>query len=318
MIDRKENGFPWALDWNLMRTFMVIVEQGSITLAAEALGLQQPSLSNALKRLENSVDLRLIDRKPNYFRVTAAGNKLYRECVSIFESVSRFPGLMDDANGELSGHISILVTSHIVCPLFDQALQMFNQRYPEVTFQIRVEDSRTVINRILHKQSTLGICLVDVQDKKLSYQRMYRQYFGFFCGPSHPLFNKQEINLKDLQGETYVSFPTDSENGALRAVSKLRSKAKIKYKLGGVSASLHEVRRMIIAGLGIGPLPLHVTQKDVNDGNLRQVAPFDDLPSIDIYMVNHPKAHLNRAEVRFIEHLKHKIKTTRVSDRTYR
>ena len=69
---------------------------------------------------------------------------------------------------------------------------------------------------------------------------------------------------------------------------------------------------MIIAGLGIGPLPLHVAQKDVSDGNLRQVAPFDDLPSIDIYMLNHPKARLNRAEVRFIEHLKHKIKTTRL------
>ena len=135
MVDRKENAFPRALDWNLMRTFMVIVEQGSITLAAEAPGLQQPSLSNALKRLKNSVDLR---------------------------------------------------------------------------------------------------------------QHMYRQYFGFFCGPSHPLFNKQEINLKDLQGEACVSFPTDSEDGALRAVSKLRSKAKIKYKLGGVSASLHEVRRMIL------------------------------------------------------------------------
>lgn len=75
---------------------------------------------------------------------------------------------------------------------------------------------------------------------------------------------------------------------------------------------------MIIAGPGIGPLPLHVAQKDVNDGNLRQVAPFDDLPSIDIYMLNHPRARLNRAEVCFIEHLKHKIKTTRLSDRTYR
>ncbi len=318
MVDRVENTFPWALDWNLMRTFMVIVEQGSITLAAEALGLQQPSLSNALKRLEKSLGQRLIDRKPNYFRVTAAGNKLYRECVSIFETVSRFPDLLDDAKDELTGHISIAVTSHIVCPFFDQALKIFNQRYPRVTFQIRVEDSRTVINRVLRKQSTLGICLVDTRDKKLCYQRMYRQHFGFFCGPSHRLFNKENTRLKDLDGEACVSFPTDSEDGALRAVSKLRVKANTKYKLEGVSASLHEVRRMIIAGLGIGPLPLHVAEKDVNDGKLRQVAPFDNLPSIDIYMVNHPKARLSRAEVRFIEHLKRKIKTTPLSERTYR
>jgi len=317
MMMPKQNSFPWLLDWNLMRTFMVIVEKGSITLAAEHLGRQQPSISNALKRLETSVERRLIDRKPNYFRVTAAGNNLYKECVSIFESVSRFPGLLQDTDDELSGNISIAVASHIVCPLFDQMLQTFNQQHPKVTFNIFVKDSLTVINRVLQKQSTLGICLVADQSEKLSYQLMYRQYFGFFCGPSHALFNKQNIILEDLRGRASVSFPTDSEDGALHAVSQLRSKAKIKYKLSGVSPSLHEVRRMIIAGLGIGPLPLHVAQSDVEAGRLKQLPPFKGLPSIDIYTVNNPNARLNRAEVGFIEQLNQSIEAASLSERTY-
>lgn len=318
MIEHKDNSFPWTLDWNLIRTFMVIVEQGSITLAAESLGLQQPTLSNALKRLETSVDQRLIDRKPNYFRITTAGNKLYKECVLIFESVARFPGLVHDNNSELVGHITIAVTSHIVCPLFDKALQTFNKKYPKVTFQIRVEDSRTVIRRVFRKQSTLGICLVDKQNAKLSYQLMYRQYFGFFCGPSHPLFDKADITLEDLQGEASVSFPTDSEDGALHNVSKLRSKARFQYKLSGLSANLHEVRRMIISGIGIGPLPIHVAKKDVAIGNLRQVPPFNNLPAIDVYIVSNPKANLNRAEVHFIKLLERGITDTALSSRTYR
>jgi len=318
MVKTKENTFPWALDWNLMRTFMVIVEHESITLAAESLGLQQPSLSNALKRLENCVGRRLIDRKPNYFRVTAAGKQLYKECVSIYESVSRFPGLLQDSDDELTGNISIAVASHIACPLFDQLLQSFNQQHPKVTFNICVKDSLTVINRVQQKQSTLGICLIEEQNEKLSYQLMYRQYFGFFCGPSHPLFSKNNLTLKDLKGRASVSFPTDSEDGALHAVSQLRSKAKIKYKLSGISPSLHEVRRMIIAGLGIGPLPLHVAQSDVEAGRLRQLPPFRELPSIDIYAINNPNARLNRAEVSFIEQLKQKIDKTALSERTYR
>lgn len=314
----KENTFPWELDWNLMRTFMVIVEQGSITLAAGYLGQQQPSISNALKRLENKVGRRLIDRKPNYFRVTAAGNNLYKECVSIYESVSRFPGLLRDTDDELTGNISIAVASHIVCPLFDQTLETFNQQHPKVTFNICVKDSLAVIDRVHQKQSTLGICLVEKQAERLSYQLMYRQYFGFFCGPSHPLFAKQNLELEDLRGMASVSFPTDSEDGALHAVSELRLKAKIKHKLSGVSPSLHEVRRMIIAGLGIGPLPLHVAQSDVDVGRLRQLPPFKQLPSIDIYMVNNPNAGLNRAEVSFIEKLKQEVDKTTLSERTYR
>ena len=147
---------------------------------------------------------------------------------------------------------------------------------------------------------------------------MYRQYFGFFCGPSHPLFAKQNLAVEDLQGMALVSFPTDSEDGALHAVSELRFKAKIKHKLSGVSPSLHEVRRMIIAGLGIGPLPLHVAQSDVNAGRLKQLPPFKELPSIDIYMVNNPHARLNRAEAGFIELLKREVSKTTLSERTYR
>lgn len=318
MMKAEENTFPWALDWNLMRTFMVIVEHGSITLAAESMGLQQPSLSNALKRLENCVGRRLIDRKPNYFRVTAAGKLLYKECVSIYESVTRFPGLLQDTDDELTGSISIALASHIVCPLFDQTLQSFNQQHPKVTFNICVKDSLAVIARVQQKQSTLGICLVEEQNEKLSYQLMYRQYFGFFCGPSHSLFSKQNLILDDLKGMASVSFQTDSEDGALHAVSQLRSKAKIKYRLSGVSPSLHEVRRMIIAGLGVGPLPLHVAQKDVEAGRLKQLPPFSDLPSIDIYTINNPNARLNRAEVRFIEQLKQEIDKTTLLQRTYR
>lgn len=317
MMITKENTFPWELDWNLMRTFMVIVEQGSITLAAESLGLQQPALSNALKRLENSVGRRLIDRKPHYFRVTAAGNNLYKECVEIYESVSRFPGLLRDTDEELTGNISIAVASHIVCPLFDRTLQTFYQQHPKVTFNICVKDSLKVINRVRQKQSTLGICLVEEHNEKLSYQLMYRQYFGFFCGPSHPLFAKQNLTLEDLRGMDSVSFPTDSEDGALHAVTQLRSKAKIKYKLSGVSPSLHEVRRMIIAGLGIGPLPLHVAQSDVEVGRLKQLPPFKNLPSIDIYTVVNPNARLNRAEVSFIEQLKQEVNKTTLLERTY-
>lgn len=51
------------LDWNLLYTFLTIVNEGGISAAARKLSLSQPSVSNALKRLEEHVDKRLILRK---------------------------------------------------------------------------------------------------------------------------------------------------------------------------------------------------------------------------------------------------------------
>ncbi|WP_164094295.1 LysR family transcriptional regulator, partial [Stenotrophomonas maltophilia] len=51
-----------GLDWNLLRTFLIIAEDRSITRAAERLLLQQPSVSTALKRLEDTCGCRLFER----------------------------------------------------------------------------------------------------------------------------------------------------------------------------------------------------------------------------------------------------------------
>lgn len=55
-----EHRFPWQLDWNLLRTFTVVVEQRGISRAADFLGRKQPTISAALKRLGEAVGQRLI------------------------------------------------------------------------------------------------------------------------------------------------------------------------------------------------------------------------------------------------------------------
>ena len=49
---RQRRRFVWEIDWNLLRTFMVIVQERGLTAAGEKLSLKQPTVSNALKRLE--------------------------------------------------------------------------------------------------------------------------------------------------------------------------------------------------------------------------------------------------------------------------
>lgn len=74
---------------------------------------------------------------------------------------------------------------------------------------------------------------------------------------------------------------------------------------------------MIIAGMGIGPLPLHVAQRDVDDGILWQLPPYKGLPAIDIHLVTNPRSNKNRAEEGLIALLQEEIRKTPVGTRTY-
>src|SRR5699024_1482377 len=71
----------------------------------------------------------------------------------------------------------------------------------------------------------------------------------------------------------------------------------------GTSWNLEEVRRMIVAGLGIGPLPIRVVGRDVRDGLLWQLPSYDDPPAIDIFLVTNPRDRLPRAERLFVDTL---------------
>jgi len=292
-----------GFDWNLLHTFLVIVQEGSITRAADRLLLRQPTVSNALKRLETQLGRTLIDRNGGHFEPTEYGTVLYRECQEICGTIGRLHQVLEDSEAELTGALRIHMASHVVFPPLDETLAEFHARHPRVTFDIDVATSARVIEAVLSKEASLGICLVSEAHPQLRHELLFREHFGFFCGPRHPLFGESGLSLADLRGESFVSFKTDRLTDALRPVAVLRAQLQMYGQVVGTSSNLEEVRRMIVAGLGIGPLPIHVVERDVQSGLLWRLPPYDDPPAIDIFLVTNPRATLGRAERRFIEDL---------------
>ncbi|PYG31918.1 LysR family transcriptional regulator [Pelagimonas varians] len=306
------------LDWNLLRTFVTLAESHSITDAANQLRLKQPTVSTALKRLEDRVGRKLINRSPGHYALTEAGRLLYREAVEISGSVLRLSTLMREMTDDVRGHVRLAVASHVVSPLLDQALAEFHVAHPQATLSIDVLSSAKAIAEVAAKRASFAICLVGDHNPALEYRRVFREYFGLFCGPPHPLFKRENLNISDLEGHGSVSFETDRLQDVLKPVTVMRAQAALGQKITGVSSHLEEVRRMIVAGLGIGPLPVHVAARDVRDGQLWQVPPFEDLPSIDVYLVWSERAAKNRAEQNLLDRILQAIEDTPIEERSYR
>jgi DNA-binding transcriptional LysR family regulator len=305
------------LDWNLLRTFVVLAESQSVTEAADRLGLKQPTVSSALKRLEERLGKRLIDRSPGHFRLTEAGQLLHREAIDIHGAILRLGTLIREVTDEVRGHVRIAMASHVVCPVFDDALTAFHASYPRATLSIDVSASREALAAVTARRASMGVCLVHTRSPKLEYRRLYREYFGLFCGPTHPLFGKTGLTKADLAGHSSVSFVTDQMSDALRPVALMRAEAELEDRIVGTSANLEEVRRMITAGLGVGPLPIHVVRRDLEDGQLWQLPPYEKMPAIDVHVVWNPGAQINRAEQALLDDLLKRIEQIPISERTY-
>lgn len=291
-----ENRFPWHLDWNLLRSFIVIVEEGSITAAANALNQTQPTVSGALKRLEDTLGEELILRNAHSFELTKPGQVLYRMVCPIFDTVTELPSALKQANEKVSGHVIICLASHVTSPHLDDALARFADLAPEATFTVSVLESSEVIKRIEQNRASIGVCLLNEATPNISITPMFTEYFGMYCGPLHPLFGRTDLSIDDLAESESVSFQTELNGQPLFSVMQLRNAAKMKSNPRAVSSNLTEIKRLIKCNVGIGALPVHVAATDVSNGELWQLPPYEALPEVDIYMLNNPKRHLNSAE----------------------
>jgi DNA-binding transcriptional LysR family regulator len=312
-----DEALAWRLDWNLLRSYVVIIQERSFTAAAKKLKLKQPTVSNALRRLEETLGRRLIERGPRTFEPTASGDALYRQALQLFGTIDRLPTAMEDQSAVVTGRVSICMATHVTTPLFDETLAEFGRRHPMGTVSIAVSPSRMVVDAVEAQRCAFGICLVRDQRPGLNYSHFFREHFGFFCGPTHRLFGAGNLALSDLHGEHSVAFDTDQVNDVLRPVALLRERAELEAHPIGVSNNLEEVRRMVIAGLGIGALPIHVVERDVRDRLLWRLPPYEDPPAIDIFVVENPATQLNRAEQAFRQAFFERIAKTPLAERTY-
>lgn len=305
------------LDWNLLRVFVHLAAAGSVTRAAELLGLKQPSVSAALKRLEDRVGARLIDRARGRFALTAAGLRLLDEAHEVQAAILRLADRISEVAGQVSGHVTIALASHVVCPLFDRVLAGLFADHPGISVVLEVMASRDALALVGARRASLALCLVPAAPPGVSTQLFYRESFGLFCGRSHPLYGRRDLADADLATLATVSFQTDRDGDALQAVTALRRRLGMGERVVGSSAHLEEVRRMIDLGIGIGPLPLHVVARDLAEGRLWQLPPYADLPAVDVHLCHSPGLRMNPAEALMLSRLKAALAATPLAERTY-
>ena len=125
---------PRNLDMTALRSFVAVADAGGVTRAAGFLNLTQSAVSMQVKRLEEALDLKLLDRSARKIALTAAGEQLLgyaRRMLSINDEI--FARLTAE---EYEGEIVLGVPHDIVYPAIPQALHRFHADFPRVKVQL--------------------------------------------------------------------------------------------------------------------------------------------------------------------------------------
>lgn len=291
------------LDWSLLRTFLFIGQERSLSKAAARLYITQSAVSQALRRLEEQLDCVLVLRHGQRFDLTDAGEEILRIAADIYGNVSRIGAALGEHGDSVVGKVRLLSISRVEFAAYDDFLIDFHRRYPRVDIEVAVMGSADILNALQQRTATVGLGLCRRLPPKLARRLLVPQRYAFFCGRLHRFFGVSDLSVADLRNENVVSFTSDLLGGNLSPLAIYRDQHGLEGRVVAVSSSVDEVRRLVRAGYGIGCLPEHLMVEDVQRGILWRLPPEEGVADIDIHLLWNREQKMTAAEAAFLHGL---------------
>ena len=216
-----------------------IVESGSINEAAKALFLSQPSLSNAIKELEQEMDLQLLVRQKSGVSLTNEGREfmIYArqilDQVKLMEAKYKQHTVRKQAFSVSAQHYAFVVHAFV-----DLIKQVDAEEYQ---FTLRETETQNILKDVMSFKSSLGILYLNkfnrqvltklFKEKKLKFTPLFKAKPHVFVCRDNPLAQKSSVKLRDLEDYPYLSYEQGQENSfyfAEEILSTLNRKMHIK------------------------------------------------------------------------------------------
>ncbi|MGS4988157.1 LysR family transcriptional regulator [Roseibium sp. RP-7] len=234
-----------------LRYFVSAFELGTISAAASGHGISQPSLSQALQKLEDAIGTSLFVRSRTGLRPTPAGRDLYHHAQSILRAVGEAENRFLK---EPPLRLSLYTAPDILLPAFQGAFHALRTTYP--TLEMRFEQAA----------ADAELSLVDkaCSPKSHKYRELYSEPYVLVVARSHPLAGRNRISMDDLQSVSLISRRYCPNYDALLAEFALAG-----LPLNVSAEAVNDQQVLELAGLGFGAAILpagHLKMKDTLTG----------------------------------------------------
>ncbi len=275
-----------------LRTFVAVCDAGSVTIAADHIGLSQPATSLQIKRLEELLETKLFLRIKKRLEPSEAGLKLYpkaRQMLTLGDEI-----LNEFRQPELQGHVCLGLPSEFATSLLPAILGRFSNSYPNVALEVVCDLSRNLLSATQTKRFDLTLSLHN-QSSEERVGVIKSDQLVWVGSPNHRTENQKEIPLVLAQdGCIYRQKAIKQLNDANRP-----------WRLAHTNPDLSGIQAAIEAGLGVT-----VLARSTVPSSLVMIESEENLPplgSIEICVTSRSSSNNDAATLRLSEYIRHSL-----------
>ena len=192
------------------RYIQAIAQYGTVTAAAKALYISQPSLSQTLRQVEDELGMPIFDRSVSPMVLTYAGEKYLQAAGRILAASEQLEAQIRELKQERSGRIRLGISVSRAVQIIPKLLPMFRREYPDVAIELTEAGSTELEALLLNGRIDLALAAIEPTTPGIVYQLVERETIGLLAGKGSRLARSYPpgtpLPLSAAAGECFVSL----------------------------------------------------------------------------------------------------------------
>lgn len=233
-----------------LASLLAIAEHGSVSAAARARGLTQPSISRQVQELERQLGVHLVERTSQGARLTPAGEILADGARDILSGLSSLPERVKARQGEVSGRVRVGTTDSIGIYVLPKLLAQFVEDNPRIDVQLVCASSPQLMAMLLDDE--LDVAIGTTEHPKLSCERLFQNPLVLAYAPDMAE-DKVPTSIAELAEQRVVTF--DKGLTIRNLLDQAFARAGYTFKPVMSLSNVEVIKAMVKAGLGFGIIP---------------------------------------------------------------
>ena len=265
-----------------LRYIVAVARERHFGRAAEACFVSQPTLSVAIKKLEEELDVKIFERGGSEVSVTPLGEDIVRQAQSVIEQASAIKEIAKRGKDPLAGALRLGIIYTIGPYLLPELVKHTIERYPQMPLMLQENFTVKLLEMLRTGELDCAIMAEPFPDTGLAIAPLYDEPFVIAAPASHPFAQREQVSSEELKNETMLLLGTghcfrDHVLEVCPEFARFSSDAEgIRKSFEG--SSLETIKHMVASGMGITVVPVLSVPKEPQP-HLRFVPFADPVPS---------------------------------------
>ncbi|UCG78203.1 MAG: LysR family transcriptional regulator [Nitrospirota bacterium] len=279
------------MDIHHLKIFVSVYKNRSFSKASSESRISQPTVSEHIKNLEKELDCKLFDRLGRSIIPTREANKLYPGALHIIDKLEELREDISASGSSIKGSLTIgasnIPGTYIIPPIAAD----FKKLHQDVSFEIMIEDSGRITERVLDHDLQLGVVGAVMEPGKLDYIKAFEDELILVSSPSSA--KKTSIDTKGLAGLPFII--REDGSGTRKTMLEILRKKGIDLKNMNIIATLGSndaIKQALKAGLGVSVLSRIAVDEDIKRGALNEIKVKGLKMARHFYIIKHKRRTL--------------------------